>query len=271
MLDILELAASLSLKFQKDSLTCSDAIDALEVFCASIEGLKHQDGDQLAAFVSAMQDTTVYMGVTIKKSDPDDAQFDAKKPSVLNDILEFTSKRFLAVEDNIILKSTSVLEFSSMPTDPEAFAKYGLQELDNLTKHFQIPLENAGFDYISAKNELIDLKVYSRNHLQSLSFVQLWCKIFAHVDLNTRFRNLAMLAEMIMCFPFNTACCERAFSVMKRTKTDWRSSLDTDTLDAVLRIIIDGPELEKFVPNAAVHLFWTKCTRSRRPNFMNNK
>ena len=140
-----------SIEFHKDSLTCSDAIDALEVFCMSVEQLKYEDGVRLSEFKDVTDGSSTFRGVTITKSDTDYPQFDAKKLLVLNDVLDFTNKRFLTLEENVILKSAGMLEFSNMPNDPEAFAKHGFQELEILTRHFQLPLSHSGFNSSAAK------------------------------------------------------------------------------------------------------------------------
>lgn len=51
LLCVPEQVATLSLSFQKDECTLSSASDALEVFCVSMEGLKHQAGPNLTAFI----------------------------------------------------------------------------------------------------------------------------------------------------------------------------------------------------------------------------
>ncbi len=57
---------------------------------------------------------------------------------------------------------------------------------------------------------------------------------------------LARLACLGLTIPFSTADCERAFSTMKRVKTPLRNRLKTTTLDWLLRISIEGPDLKDF-------------------------
>ena len=49
-----------------------------------------------------------------------------------------------------------------------------------------------------------------------------------------------MLVEIILILPLATATVERGFSAMKRVKNDWRSCLETDILNVLLRITIEG-------------------------------
>ena len=57
---------------------------------------------------------------------------------------------------------------------------------------------------------------------------------------------LARLASLGLTIPFSTADCEPAFSTMNRIKTKLRNRLKTTTLDCLLRISIEGPELKDF-------------------------
>ena len=64
---------------------------------------------------------------------------------------------------------------------------------------------------------------------------------------------LAHLACISLTIPFSTADCERAFSTMKRVKTPLRNRLKTTTLDWLLRISIEGPDLNDFDFELAVN------------------
>ena len=52
--------------------------------------------------------------------------------------------------------------------------------------------------------------------------------------------------NIALMIPISTATCERGFSAMKCIKTDIRNRLSTRVLDCLMRISIDGPELENF-------------------------
>ncbi|KAG1676292.1 Zinc finger protein 862 [Nymphon striatum] len=81
-----------------------------------------------------------------------------------------------------------------------------------------------------------------------------------------RFPNMSLIGELVLVLPLNTACCERGFSQMKIIKSDWRSSLTPKTLDSLMRIVIDGPDIDTFDPSRSVQLFLTSGQRQRRPN-----
>ena len=58
--------------------------------------------------------------------------------------------------------------------------------------------------------------------------------------------NLAIISINCLVLPVSTVDCERGFSTMKRIKTHLRSVMKTQTLDCLMRISIEGPELESY-------------------------
>ena len=106
--------------------------------------------------------------------------------------------------------------------------------------------------------------VINRNY-RHLTHRALWEWAFA--DNHQRLGNILMLVEIILVLPVSIACCEREFSCVKRIKSNWRSSLTTDTLDALVRISLDNGPLEHFDPTAAVNHWWDAGEHARRPSF----
>lgn len=74
--------------------------------------------------------------------------------------------------------------------------------------------------------------------------------------------NLSKLAKVCLILPVSTADCERSFSTKKRVKTDLRNRMNTSTLDALMRIRIEGPSLSEFDFDTALNS-WAKL-RNRR-------
>ena len=60
------------------------------------------------------------------------------------------------------------------------------------------------------------------------------------------FPQLTKLSTIAALVPVSTANCERAFSTMKRIKTELRNHLKTSTLDRLMRISIEGPPSPDF-------------------------
>ena len=54
-----------------------------------------------------------------------------------------------------------------------------------------------------------------------------------------------LLANIRRVMPYNTCCCERGFSAMGRIKTKMRNRLYVETLDALMMISLNGPEMHE--------------------------
>ena len=76
-----------------------------------------------------------------------------------------------------------------------------------------------------------------RKFLQNLAF---------NNTLKDLFPQLSRLASIALIIPVSTAECERCYSSMNRIKIDLRNRLNTSTLCQIMRIDLEGGELEKF-------------------------
>ena len=65
-------------------------------------------------------------------------------------------------------------------------------------------------------------------------------------SLSQLFPIMSKLLVHALVLPMSTTDCERCFSAMNRTKTDFRNRMHTKTLDSLLRICIEGPPLPEF-------------------------
>ena len=76
--------------------------------------------------------------------------------------------------------------------------------------------------------------------------------------------NFAHLIYIRKELPVSNAKVERAFTIMKIVKTDWRSSLSSAALQHIMQIKIEGPEIDKYCAKACVQMFFQKPRRQRR-------
>ena len=93
----------------------------------------------------------------------------------------------------------------------------------------------------------------------------LWQRMFT--AFKDQFPNILMLVEIILILPLATATVERGFSAMKRVKNDWRSCLDKDILNMLLRITVNGCSFDVYDPQRAIQHWWISGQRARRPDF----
>ncbi|XP_049449201.1 zinc finger protein 862-like [Epinephelus fuscoguttatus] len=67
--------------------------------------------------------------------------------------------------------------------------------------------------------------------------------------------DLLALVDLVLSFPASMAECERGFNTMKQVKTNWRSSLLSDTLSDLLMVQLSSPEIKEYDPTKAVILW----------------
>ena len=73
------------------------------------------------------------------------------------------------------------------------------------------------------------------------------------------FKNFVHLNNLKV-LPVSNAKVERAFSIMKMVKSDWRSSLSSAALKHLIRINIERSEIDKYCAKACVQVFFPETT-----------
>ena len=87
------------------------------------------------------------------------------------------------------------------------------------------------------------------------SYKEVWWKLYNCAD-TFKWSNILSLVELVFAIPLSNGHVERCFSQLKFTKSDSISCLKQDLLDNLLRIMIEGPSLEKWNSDKAIHLWW---------------
>ena len=92
----------------------------------------------------------------------------------------------------------------------------------------------------------------------------MWELLNTSLKAGGRFNNISVLIELCLSAPYANAILERFFNYMKIVKTDWRSKLNAKNLECLLRIRVEGPELNVFVEkycSQAVDIWWGEKQR----------
>ena len=79
-------------------------------------------------------------------------------------------------------------------------------------------------------------------------------QILSSLSVSHLFPNMSALVKISRIRPMQTADVERAFSQMKLMKTRSRNRMKKETLDSLLRIAVEGPEIDKYPFSKAVQL-----------------
>ena len=100
-----------------------------------------------------------------------------------------------------------------------------------------------------AKAGVVDVKDENKNKIVHYRIDVLWhyiAKIIVPGTCNKRFKLLPQVASLVLVLPYSSAGLERLFSVVRKNKTDMRSSLKLDgTLSSILTTKAYNPD--KFV------------------------
>ena len=142
---------------------------------------------------------------------------------------------------DLIFNCTTVLDTRLWPVESGQLRDYGNEKVKKAGEHFQAILSQGVQSEAELINEWIEMKVFiSDNFIQSQTHgdqklpSQIWQTM--HQSYSHRYPHVCEIINIMRVFPFSNAIVERGFSVMNRIKTDWRASLNTCTLDNLIRI-----------------------------------
>ena len=143
--------------------------------------------------------------------------------------------------DTKLLSAFSVFDPQQVPQENEAeFGTYGNEHIDTLSDNFQLTIDKETLEI-----EWLSFKEMFKNQVAELSTTEVMHSLIKP-SVSTIYPQLANLANIGLIITVSTATCEHGFSAMKRIKTNLRNRLIAKTLDCLMRISIDGPDLDCF-------------------------
>ncbi|XP_077977576.1 zinc finger protein 862-like [Glandiceps talaboti] len=264
--DVLNTTAALSQVMQKDTVVLTQVNTAIERVKLSLRNMVNNQSEQLNGFINTVQETGKWEDTDIKVKDTDLPDFQQSKQRIVDNVISHLDERFGNLRDNNILVASEVFDVSTWPEDNEQLATFGDAQVNILIQHFTTLLQRQvpNFSADDARTQWLDMKLEINRHHRHLRYLPLWQHLLTDPELIERYATILYLVQIIMLYPMSTACCERGFSAMKRVKTDWRSSLSIDSLDALLRIVLDGPESDDYVAIRALDRWLNSGTYRRR-------
>ena len=140
------------------------------------------------------------------------------------------------------------MDMSMRPTDPNLLQQFGQSELMLVIDQFRLLLPKK----ISIDALVSEFKIFWFSNLTALPKSELWSMLLTRLD--SKYPNLVYLFELLLKV-------EHGFSTTRRIKSDWRNRLGEDTLDHLMRISIEGPQLCAFDPQEAVQKFFSTPRR----------
>lgn len=273
-IDLLDIPAVLSKSFQDNEIDPVYAIQALNKCKTRLELFETKQFEKLPYvkyFLSQVEernDGSYYQGFRLSNFEQAKKTLAGKKSDFTNKVSECIRLRLEEEADSTeifthapkILNTEGWLQYKE---DTE-FADEGLEYLFN---HFKIPLTNAGVtaSFPELLTQWQNLLEYANEFLSisNTSYKKTWYRIF-NSPRKTQWKDILIMVELIFTIPVSNAKLERMFSKMKHVKTLNRSALKEKKLEAILRILEEGPPLQTYDPTPAIQL-WMNA-KYRRPN-----
>lgn len=246
-LDIVSDIASVSYVFQEADISLAVVNETVDQALDNINDSINVDGPWLS---KAKEDLVIsddtgeveYEGNTIHGFDEDAVR--GEKEKVLEAVQRCLTSRLSDFTNNPLLSKALILDPSNWPDDNEELKTYGDENVTFLLSHFQQVLEPNGCVLPKAKREWKLLKAHITKNHPNVPYAKLWPLIFRRkVEM---FSNILHLVAIIQVYPISNAQLERAFSALKRVFTDSRACLSTPTINDLMTIVMDGPEVTEF-------------------------
>ena len=269
--DLLHIVSDLSLKFQKEGATCLDFLDSLQTAVLELIQLRQTPGpklEELFASVDFRDNKILYKNNELTSYVPFMPFNYTNFQGIIDVVIDKISGRLENPQDptKSILQAAQVFDTNNWPSDRQQLAAYGTHQLDLLVTHFEQFLEHIGCNTAQVQQEWVQMKAHIGNRIMN-NAVNIPKINSLFVTAADRFKNILMLIETVLVLPISSAICERGFSAVKRIKSDWRSNLKTETMNNLLLVSIEGPSLDDYNAERAVHAWWTGGQRERRPIF----
>ena len=177
------------------------------------------------------------------------------KGSYIDAVVENLQCRF---PDISVISAFGLFNPERIPdTASEQYRKYGNDQLHVLREHYGEFLDHAVLE-----QEWVYFKQLLAESFKNLTTREVLEMVVKDLSLQIILPQFGRLANIALTIPISTADCERGFSAVKRIKTLLRNQSKTHTLDCLMRISVEGPELDRFnFDSAATH--WASL-RNRR-------
>ena len=217
---------------------------------ATVAAISSYRSDQLEEVNAMISSELKDFGITMTSSQKTDFRAQVQE-KYIDALLAQLQDRLPDVAE---LEAFSILDPSKLPDQSCAsFTTYGSSQLDMLSSRYGVG-DRADIDKEELISEWIGLKQIidqSYRHMSAKQFVR---HLSTDSTMLTMFPNFSKIASITRILPVSTAECEHCFSLMKRIKSTSRNRMETDTLNKLMRICVEGPTLENFDFNKAADM-----------------
>ena len=257
--DTLPHITFLSKAFQDADCDYSIIPKMLSITLQSLEALQLTDGTNLLGLESYVEELTA-AGIQLKMTPVlghSYSENSVKKPYLAN-LIQNLKNRF---EDKSIITAFDLFNPTSIPSDPTELVQFGNDNVRQLSEYYKnsailTGTENCLAEWSSCK-QLIQNTQFTK-HGEVIHYLS------TDPSMHRMYPNLCTLAQICRVVPIHSADVERSFSQLKLVKTNIRNRMFEKTLDSLLRITIEGPEVNEFHVKDAVTLWASKKNRRIR-------
>ncbi|CAM5113172.1 unnamed protein product [Eretmochelys imbricata] len=180
------------------------------------------------------------------------------RTKVLSDLVRRLRDCFCDASQDV-LRATTIGSFKLWPDKIKQ--EFGEREVSILTKHYEPILEGANVkvDEVDTEWSMLKLELYDRfQNIRSLT----WDSV--NSDYSHKYPNILMLVDLILTLPASSAEAERGFSQVKLTMMQLHSKGMSESVTDLMIIQLNSPDIKKFDPEKAIHLWNSAWQRHRR-------
>ena len=266
--DVLNEVAKISLLFQREDITVYSAVTKLQSAQTSLRGLIDNDRPSVTELKAQIREGKFH-DFQLLNLLPDDTLANDRR-RITQSVLDCMSSRLENLTTDDIFLACNAFDHKNWPlaTERDALLQYGTGDVRVVFRHYQTTLTNAGCNLVNALSQRTDLKfhVASNARYNNQHPLLVW-QLVSQMDQDKGdYRDILKITHLTSVLPLANASCERAFSTMKRIKSDWRCRLGSEVLDILMRIKIADVQLRAFDPKPAVTRWWLSGQRQKRPN-----
>ena len=248
----------LSLKIKERDVTASEVQMCLNNSLGQLAKFSVSPCPKLS-LVNSLKSGDMYKN-TLLKEGKTKLSFNAIKEDFLSKMKNCLEDRFTDANSDVI-RASAIANLALWPND-ESLEDFGSDHVQTLANSFSRTLAANGIN-----SDMLDSEWYSLKQV-----VKSWrkdYKLSKWTDINSSHgkdhQNILALIDLCRVIPASSAECERGFSAMKRTKTDWRAKLTSKSLTDLLTVALYSPDIKEFDPTRAIDLWWEGSSLSRRP------
>ena len=160
--------------------------------------------------------------------------------------VEHTNENHIATKDDILLLHVNkLLHCASWRTE----SQNQVGSLIKIFRQFENMPSSKGINIINLEeqySQLTDYILQYQTNYREIERHQMWSILYDVKKSDNSFADIFEFIKLCFCIPFSNAKVERFFNFMKIIKTDWRSRLGAKKLTSLIRIKVEGPNLDQF-------------------------